>query len=321
MKLLNAIADDLGIQPFPAEAEADYIGRVVLSGLSKWMLTACFADTGDASVMAIKSVVAERLSLFGNMEFQDICPILKAEAHQTVCDYIYGTLYHNGAFYHKAYHVFSRPRRLIPFGEASIIQGMQPEETCCFSGLAPIALQSTGESNLSAEFDLPEQSIDEIVKLVWKRSVPVNESTHISEYLKFDKLNTGYYAPKRNDSQPITMGRSAHSGSGYEHYIIKQKEIRRIPDEFVFDSYHEYCRLGIIQSAKPQSVFAEEASDAVRIKLSYKLPKNDLRFFQYIAWPASIAALENPFSFVMHKKVWPTVKKRLLSLNYEVIYQ
>ena len=319
MNLIDSIATELGIQRIYDESDQSYASRIVLSGLSRWMLTAFFSKPGKTSVETVKAIANEKLSFF--RETMTIGPVSALDAGESkdIIDYIYKILLENGAFYHKAYYVVPRMRQLIPLGQASIIQGMQPEERCAFSGLAPISMVVDGECDLPAEFDLPEQTMDDIVSLVWKRSSPIESSVYIGEYLKFDRIQNGYYSAKRLDSYSITMGRTAHAGVGYEHYIINEHEVRRVPDKLIECGYGEYCRLAIINKMTQQTVHAELNPFAVKLKFDYKLPVNDLRFLRFVAWPTSLSNLENPFEFVVHSKVWPCIKKRLQNLNYKVV--
>ena len=62
MNILETIAVDLNIAKGKRETENCFRDRVVLSALSKWMLTACFNGTEEASVESIKAVVTEKLS-------------------------------------------------------------------------------------------------------------------------------------------------------------------------------------------------------------------------------------------------------------------
>lgn len=319
MNFVNAMAVDLGIQQLQSESEQNFTGRVILSSLSKWMLTSCFSSENETSVEMIRAITAEKLSLFRDVINLGPVSLLDTDEFEDISDYIYKILVENGAFYHKAYYVIPRERQLIPLGKASIILGMQPEEHCIFSGLAPISLDCNGFVNIADIFDLPELTADETINLVWKRSSPVEKTTIIGEYLKFDKLRQGYYAARRYDTNSVTMGRSVHTATGYEHYIIKENEIRRIPDDLVSCGYQEYCRLAVINSAARQAVHAQIDPCAVRLRFDYKLPANDLRFLRFIAWPVSVASLNSPFEFIIHPQIWPAIQKRLQYLNYKVV--
>lgn len=192
MSLVNAMAADLGIKRLPTESDQSFSSRIILSCLSKWMLTSCHTDEGETSVETIKAITAEKLSLFRDGMTLGAISALDTGEFNDISDYVYKILEMNGAFYHKAYYVLPRERQLIPLGQASIILGMLPEEHCIFSGLAPISVTSEGSVNIPEAFDLPTIKMDEIINLVWKRSSPVDKTINIGEYLKFDKLRQGY---------------------------------------------------------------------------------------------------------------------------------
>lgn len=318
MNIIQSIAKDLGIDQGVQESDMRFRDRVTLSALAKWMLAACYNGEGETSVEAVKAVTLEKLSFYKETLPHGTIGSIAAEGFNDIVEYVYQNLVSNGAFYHKAYYVCPHERRNLLFGAAMINQGTHPDEKCFFSGLAPLTNGNGEIDDLSAEFDLPAESPNFVVEMLWKRSVPVNEGIHIDEYLKFENLRTGYYTQRRMDTYPMTMGRSAHAGAGYEHYLIRQKEVRRIPDDYVEDVWHEYCQLAIINSTVQQKVTASIDQSLVNLSFGYKLPSKDLRFLRYIAWPTSLASIDGAFEFSMSRYAWPAVKTRLEKLNYKV---
>lgn len=282
------------------------------------MLTACFDTLGTVSVEHVKSVVADKLRLF--QRALEMGTVLNSETKKIVdiSEYVYQVLLQNGAFYHRAYHVQPCERTLISLGKCSIIRGVLPGENCQYSGLAPILKTPDNGFRFTEQYDLPTCFGKDLVNFVWTRSVPVTSGAVISEYLKYDNLRQGYYTSKRKDAYPTTMGRTSHPNVGYEHYIIRRNEARRIPDRLVDEGWHEYCRLAIVNEMTQQSVSVTNDGGILQLKFGYKLPPNDLRFLRYIAWPITLRSMDGAFEFYVHHNVWPALKQRLTELNYKV---
>ena len=69
---------------------------------------------------------------------------------------------------------------------------------------------------------------------------------------------------------------------------------------------------------KPQVVKALVGKQIVQVNFGYILPAPDLRFIRYVSWPFNIGDPTSVFRFVIHHDVWPSIKRRIESLGYEV---
>ena len=306
---------EMGILKDCSETDLSFCCRVMLSALSKWVLTTVGGVEQSVSIVRIQHVIEEKLA-----SYLKVLPIESTITFDDVGEMIYKTLLENGAFYHVQYNVQPVSHKLIRCGKASLIRGLMPEEKACFSGFAPFALESAEKENLTDAFMLWSLGGNETIDLVWRRSIPVDGRVDIDEFLNIERISGKYYTNRKNPNWPFTMGRRRQTENLYNHdyYILIGTEVRRIPSDYQEASIHEYTRLAMMNKIKKQVVTASISEHIVQVEFSYLLPTPDLRFVRYISWPASISNMKDDFNFMLHPAVWPAIKERLISLGYEV---
>ena len=314
LQFILAMGKSMNIYAAPSESEKQYLERIILSAVSKWMLTAVYNGYPRVSVKSIRTKAGEKMEAYLNIiGYKDL-------DIQTFLDNIYDTLLENGMFFHEPDYVWPVPHRDIGFGDCSIVRGMLPEENVSFSGMAPFVV-GDGTSNLSNDFMLWSKNGEETIRTAWNRSSLQSEKTEISEYLKLNPTeHSQYYSFKRNDQADITMGRAARNDThGYNYFLIRNKEIRRMPDDYINASIHQYVRLAIVNQHNQRSVYAIISSNLVKIQIGYYLPVPDARLLRLISWPVSLQQFnETNFHAQMHPSLWPAMKERLRFLGYAV---
>ena len=305
----------MGIWKDRSENDLSFCCRVMLSALSKWMLTAIGGAEQPISIVTIQQVVEEKLA--GYLKLLPTDSPIRLDA---IGETIYRLLLENGAFYHLQYNVRPAAHKLIGCGDAALIRGLIPEENAYFSGLAPFVPESLTDGNLTDEFMLWPLDGAKTIELVWRRSAPVDNSIYLEEYLDLERTDGRYYVARRNPNWSFTLARNRNPGdfSNYEYYIIIGEEIRHIPSDYVDISTHEYVRLAMMNKVKRQTVTASIREHIVTVEFGYLLPAPDLRLMRFISWPVNIEDMKNAFGFMLHPAVWPGVKDRLISLGYEV---
>lgn len=310
------IGASLGIRQSTGETQYNYQKRILISLVSDWMQTDVFSGGYETSIKHVKQIGLEKVHFIKEM-LPDALPY---DEHELI-EYIYDTLIANGIFLHRDYNVRSAPHRLIGDDNYAIVRGMYPEELVSFSGLCPYTNQSGTSSNIADSFALPSIPLEKIVNMVWNRSIPTPSGTHIDEYIDTNrKPRSAYYRSYISDSSGMIFGRIRRLDFHYDYYLIVDDDIRRIPEDYVSVSLHEYARLYLMEQKQVQTVMAIlDKDNTVELEFSYHLPQPDLRFLRYIAWPDNDKNLNDAWSFTLQQELWPMLKERLLFLNYKVV--
>ena len=313
--LIRTIGQDMCVLPGVSEDRLHYAERVILSAVSKWMLIAVHGGYPKASVKSVRSKVYDKLENFLKIIGHPECPDL-----QTVIDSIYDTLAANGMFNHEPDYVRPAVHKDIGFGDISVIRGLLPEEKAGFSGMAPYTLDK-GDSNIADEFMLWSLNGEETIRNAWQHSSIQNGQVKIEEYMRLTSVKyQQYYSQLKDENTEYILGRTRKTETyGYSYYLIRNGEIRRMTDDFVNASVHQYVRLAIMNKRKKQRAAARIDRNLVRLEIEYYLPSPDARFLRLVSWPEDLQKIgETSFFAQLHPVVWPSVKERLVFLGYAV---
>ena len=315
IEFLLAIGQDMGILPGKGETEDHYVERVILSAGARWMLTAVHNETEKVSIESVKKITQEKIDNYLEIAHYESAPDV-----QVIINCLYDTLLANGMFYHEQYNVRPVRNREIKTGTVSFIRGLLPEENTHFSGMAPY-LPGGGDDVLADEFMLWQSNGEETLKMAWLRSSPQSSDTEIGEYLRADhQMYQKFYDTRRHDQAEITLGRTRKSDAhGFEYYMIKGDEIRRLTDDYINASVHAYVTLAIVNEQRKQSAHAKITKELVELELGYLLPEPDARFLRFVSWPETLQKLSNSrFKVSLHPRVWPIIQDRLNFLGFAV---
>lgn len=318
MKHLEQIGESLGVPRGAAESEGVYCRRVAMSALSDWMLTAAFMGERESSVYAVKRLAREKCALFRELmrdaAFYDV---------QALVDYVYGVLLDNGFFLHRSGYVRPAPRRLIGGEAFALVRGMLPEEDVRFTGLAPWVAQAAQVTDWQTAFDLTELPPEAATDLLWKRGIPAPDDARIDEYLNVERSKgQSYYRAKPLRNVALQLGRTRRSEWNHDYYLLRGREKRRIPENYIEARLHDYVRLDLANRARRQRVYARfDGAGLVYLNFTYLLPRPELRFLRLIAWPdnESSPELDEAWRFCLAREVWLMLRERLEFLHYEVI--
>lgn len=306
--------NQMGILKDRSETDLSFCCRVMLSALSKWVLTTV-GGSQQTSIVKVQQIVEKKLAGYLTM-----LPTDDAIPPNGIVDTIYELLLENGAFYHLQYNVRPAPHKRIGCGDVSLIRGLKPEEIVCFSGFAPYVMESSSGGNMANDFMLWPLGGAETIDLVWKRSTVVESSTNLEEYLNIERTSGRYFSNKKDPDWRFTLARTRHPGniSTHEYYIITGDEVRHIPNSYVEASIHEYVRLAMMNAVRKQVVTATIRESIASVECGYLLPAPDLRFMRFVSWSVNISNIKDAFTFLLHPAIWPGVRERLISLGYEV---
>lgn len=315
IKFLLKIGQDMNILPGTGETGAQYVERVILSAGAKWMMTAVHNREGKVSIDTIKKTAYEKISNY--LEIVDYSTPIDVQA---VVNYLYDSLLANGMFYHEPNNVRPVRNREIGVGNISLIRGLLPEENVSFSGMAPYILGG-GDANLAEEFLLWQKNREETIRSAWLHSSPQDIHVTINEYLRVDhQMYQKYYDTRRQDHSGFTIGRNRKSDKfGFDYYLIRGNEIRRLTDDYIRASIHTYVALAIVNDHRKQMAFAKVGKDLVELEVGYMLPGPDARFLRFVSWPESLRSISTPgFNVNLHPWMWPVVRERLNFLGFAV---
>lgn len=316
MEYLEQIGTSLGIAKAPKESSSSFYRRIAYSAIADWMQTSAFVGGDVTSIVQLKSLTVEKARMI-----QALSPtVLPYDADELV-EHIYEILIDNGVFLHRNYYIRPAPHRLIGNNTHALIRGMCPEEHASFSGLAPYTLQRTTPCNVYKAFGLTDICPETITEQVWKHGIPVSTNTYISEYLNTARKDKQpYYRSTPVDHKGLMYGRSRRNDSRYDYYLVSDNQIRRISEDHTSIFWHEYGRLHIMTTKQVQSVLASfDGAGLVHVSFSFHLPKPDLRFLQFLAWPYNDTAFDDIWNFSLHTDLWPIVKERVEFLGYKVV--
>ena len=305
----------LGIWPAEAEPQEAYIHRVILSAVSKWLLTAVLNSEGKTSVTGVLRSTREKMSAF--LEIASLSPVTDSEA---IVQHVYNTLLLNGMFYHQRDWLLPMDRQLIGQGNVAIVRGMHPDDDAFFSGLAPCASIQT-DNDVTEAFDLWNMPGMETIDLVWKRSAKTESGIRIEEWLNLSRRNAEpYYLGNRRDQNTVTLGRKRKSQipNDYDYYIVRGMEIRRITEDYVENAMHDNLRVAIMNSFRPQKVRIKNKMDKVDVAIEYLPSRHDVRFIKLLSWPADLYSPDNPFMISVHPDVFPLLERRFRNLGYQL---
>lgn len=316
MEYLEQIGASLGIIKAPKESSGDYHRRVAYSAIGDWMQTSAFIGGEKTSIVQVKSTTVEKVRLI-----QELSPGLLTYGADEVVEHIFSIMLENGVFLHRNYYVRPAPHRLIGNEAFAIVRGMCPEEHVSFSGLAPCVKQRTSSCNVFTAFGLPDISPEIITKQLWNHGTPVSENTYINEFLNTARKDKQpYYRSTPPDRAGMLFGRSRRNDFLHDYYLVSGNEIRRISEDHVNVSWHEYGRLYLMTTKSEQIVVAtHDGTGLVHTQFSFHLPQPDLHFLQYIAWPYRDAKIDDIWNFSLHSDLWPIIRERLEFLNYKVV--
>ena len=315
IRFLFTIGQDMNILPGKGETEDHYVERVILSASARWMLTAIHNGEDKVSVESVKRMAQEKIESY--LEIVDHPSSIDV---QTVVNCLYDTLLTNGMFYHEQYNVRPVRKREIGIGDVSFIRGLRPEENVHFSGMAPYILGG-GNADFADEFMLWKRNREETIQSAWKHSSPQDGQIVIGEYLRADhQMYQKYYDTRRHDQAEFTLGRTRKSDvHGFEYYLIRGNEIRRLTDDYVYASVHAYVTLAIVNGQRKQSVLAKVGRNLVDLEIGYLLPEPDARFLRFVSWPDNLQSISSSrFMISMHPRIWPVVRDRLNFLGFAV---
>lgn len=316
MKYLEQIGASLSIVKAPTEAQEDYYRRIAYSAIADWMHTAVFVGGDATSLVQLKGIAAAKVRML-----KELSPKILTYNADELIDYIYTIMLDNGVFLHRNYYVRPAPHRLIGNDSYAIVRGMLPEEHVSFSGLAPYVKQRTAPCDIYAAFGLPEIPPEKITEQLWKRAIPVSANTRISEYLNTARKDKQpYYCSAPAERAGMLYGRTRRNDLQYDYYLVLGDEIRRLSEDHMSVSWHDYGRLYLMSAAQSLAVSSVfDGAGLVHVSFSFHLPQPDLRFLQYLAWPYKGAELNDVWSFSLHGDLWPIVKERLEFLRYKVV--
>lgn len=316
MEYLEQIGASLSIVKAPKEASKDYYRRVAYSAIADWMQTAVFVGNDATSIVQLKSIVVAKVRML-----QELSPGMLTYSAEELVEHLYTIMLDNGVFLHRNYYVRPAPHRLIGNDSHAIVRGMCPEEHVSFSGLAPYIKQRTAPCDIYTAFGLPEISPEIITEQLWMRASPVSANVHISEYLnttRKDKQSNSRSAPPEKSG--MLYGRTRRNDFQYDYFLISGDEIRRLSEDHVNISWHEYGHLHLMTAKQEQTVSAIfDGTGLVHVRFSFHLPQPDLRFLQYLSWPYKDAMLDDVWNFSLHRDLWPIVKDRIEFLRYKVV--
>lgn len=316
MEYLEQIGASLGIVKGQKESTSDYYRRVAYSAIADWMQTSVFVGGDATSIVQVKRIALDKARIM-----EELSPGLLVCEIDELIEHIFNILLQNGVFLHRNFYVRPAPHRLIGNDSFAIVRGMCPEEHVCFSGLAPFLKQRNAPCNVYSAFGLPEIEIENITRQLWDRASRVDMDTHIGEYLNTSRsTRQPYYCSSPPDRTGMLLGRSRRNDSCYDYYLIFVNEIRRVSEDHVDVALHEYARLDLMEKKQVQTATATFDGPAlVHVSFSYRLPKPDLRFLQFVSWPYKRAGLNDVWNFSLHGNLWPIVKARLEFLKYKVV--
>lgn len=309
------MGQDMNILPDASENAQQYAERVILSAAAKWMLTAVHGGFPKASVKSIRSKAFDKLESFlGIVDYQENLDV------KVVVDCLYDTLLDNGMFYHEPEYVWPVEHMQVGLGDISLVRGIIPEEEVWFGGVAPYVVVKEN-CDLANEFMLWPRNGEETIRMAWKYSSPQSSDTRIEEYLRINHQEYRmYYIDHREDQAEITMGRNRMNDAyGYSYYLIRGNEIRRMTDDYINASIHQYVRLAIMNGNNRRKVKASIGTNLVKIEIGYYLPDPDARFLRLVSWPLKLQMMkETNFGAYVHPLIWPVIKERLCFLGYAV---
>lgn len=316
MVYLEQIGASLAIVKAPKETLEDYYRRVAYSAVADWVQTAAFVGNEATSIVQLKSIAVAKVNML-----QELSPGLLPYGADELVEHLYTILLDNGIFLHRDYYVRPAPHRLIGNDSFAIVRGMCPEEYVSFSGLAPYIKQRTAPCDIYQAFGLPGISPEAITEQLWKRASPVSANMHIGEYLNTTRKDKQpYYRSTPPEKSAMYYGRTRRNDFHYDYFLVSGDEIRRLSEDHVNVSWHEYGRLHLMTAKQTQTVSAIlDGAELVHVHFSFHLPKPDLRFLQYLAWPYRSAMLDDVWNFSLHSDIWPIVKERIEFLKYKVV--
>lgn len=316
MKYLEQIGASLAIEKAPKETPEDYYRRVAYSAIADWMQTTVFIGNDATSIAQLKNIAVAKVRMI-----QELSPgVLTCDADELV-EHLYTILRDNGVFLHRNYYVRPAPHRLIGNDSYAIVRGMYPEEHVSFSGLAPYINQRTAPCDICAAFGLPVITPETITEQLWKHGIPVSSNTPIGEYLNTARKDKQpYYRSAPPEKSGMLYGRTRRNDFQYDYFLVSDNQFRRLSEDHVNVSWHEYGRLHLMTVKQVQTVSAIfDGNGLVHVHFSFHLPQPDLRFLQYLAWPYKNAMLDDAWNFSIHSDVWPIVKERIEFLKYKVV--
>ncbi len=309
------VGASLCTRPAESESQEAFIQRVILSAVSKWMLTSVYSGDGKTSVVNIRNTAREKVNAF--LEIAAMQTIVEPE---TVVEHIYDTLLKNGMFYHQQYYVMPVENQLIGHGKIAIIRGLLPDEHAFFSGLAPCTTAKQND-DIAEEFDLWNMDATETISLVWENSARTSGELHIEEWLHLNRKDTEpYYIEKRRDQNNITLGRSRKSmiPNDYLYYIVRGKEIRRITEDYLESSIQDHVRVAIMNASRPQKIWYRNDNGKTTIRIGYLPSRSEVRVIRLIAWPEDLRHLDNPFNISVYPDLFPVLENRFRFLGYQM---
>lgn len=316
MEYLEQIGASLAIAKAPKEASEDYYRRAAYSAIADWMQTAIFIGHDATSIVQLKSIAAAKVRMI-----QELSPGMLTYGAEELVEHLYTVMLDNGVFLHRNYSVRPAPHRLIGNNAYAIVRGMRPEEHVSFSGLAPYIKQQTAPCDIYAAFGLPGMTPEAITEQLWKRASPVSANVRIDEYLNTNRKDKQpYYCSAPPEKSGMLYGRTRKNDFQYDYFIVSGDEIRRLSEDYVTVSWHEYGRLHLMIAKQEQMASAIfDGNSLVYVHFSFHLPKPELRFLQYISWPYKDAKLDDVWNFSLHRDLWPIVKDRIEFLKYKVV--
>lgn len=309
------VGNDLMIWPAEGEHQEAFIQRVILSAVSKWMLTSLYAGQGKTSVRSVRSRAEKK-----TFSFLEMAGLLSAVTAENIVEYIYDVLLQNGMFYHIRDNVLPVTNQAIGLDNAAVIRGLLPDEKAFFSGCAPCTVGKY-ENDIAEEFDLWNTGGSKTIELVWERSERTTGEIAISEWLNLErKGNETYYLERRRDTNSITIGRNRKSQipKDYDYYIIRNRETRRIPEDVREYALHEYLRTAIMNAYRRQRISFHSYTGKLDIDIGYLPPRSEVRFLKLFAWPSGLTRLNNPFKVSIHPDLFPLLESRFRFLGYTV---
>ncbi len=314
-KLMQTIGRDISIFPGKEETKDHYMDRVILSAGAAWMLTAVHNQAGKVSVESIKETAREKIAEYLKIAGRDTMPDI-----QLIVNCLYQTLLNNGMFYHEPHNVRPARHGEIALRGISIIRGLLPEEKVSFAGMAPY-VTGYGDADPAECFMLWDRDAEETIRSAWKHSSPQEDTVKIDQYLRIKhKPFEEYYDYKRRDEAECTLGRSKKTeGFGYDYFILRGRQARRLTDDYINAYVHDYLRIAIVNGEEKQVIHAKLTDNLVEVRISYKLPIPEERFLRFISWPEDNNKLKDPiYNISLHPRVWPVVKERMEYLGYRV---
>lgn len=316
MEHIERIGASLAIEKAPKEADEDYYRRVAYSAIADWMQTTVFVGNGATSIVQLKNIAVAKVRML-----QMLLPGMLPYDAEELVEHLYTVMLDNGVFLHRNYYVRPAPHRLIGNDSYAIVRGMCPEEHVSFSGLAPYIKQRTAPCDIYANFGLPGIPPEIIIEQLWKRASPVSADVHISEYLNINRKDRQpYYRSVPPEKLGMIYGRTRRNDFQYDYFLAYGDEIRRLSEDHITVSWHEYGCLHLMTTRQEQTVLAIfDGNSLVHIRFSFHLPKPDLRFLQYLSWPYKDTGFDDAWNFSLHKDLWPIVKDRIEFLRYKVV--